>query len=340
MKSEGEVSSDKLFKTAIRYFLEDLLELVDPELAAALDLSAPDFLAPEVFKDFQKAGHRVPDVVARVSTREGKPRLVLVHVEVEDKFLKATEDRLRLYALHLELELRYPVITVVVYLKGGPRKGVELRRVSTVIGTREISSFSYLAFGLSKSLAEDYVDRPQPLAAALAALMRSRLWDKVEKKLFCLEAVGRAQLPLAQEYVLAKVVESRIDLSLEEERRFEELARERGVEVQAMAVTWEEALAEREAIGEVKGLAAGEAKGLAAGEAKGLAAGEAKGLAAGEARGKLIATRQAIVLLARHCFRSLPAGLEEKLEAIDDLGRLYEILEQVHEARTVEDLSI
>jgi flagellar biosynthesis/type III secretory pathway protein FliH len=107
-----------------------------------------------------------------------------------------------------------------------------------------------------------------------------------------------------------------------------------------MAVTWEEALAEREAIGEVKGLAAGEAKGLAAGEAKGLAAGEAKGLAAGEARGKLIATRQAIVLLARHCFRSLPAGLEEKLEAIDDLGRLYEILERVHEARTVEDLSI
>jgi hypothetical protein len=169
-------------------------------------------------------------------------------------------------------------------------------------------------------LAEDYVDRPQPLAAALAALMRSRLWDKVEQKLFCLEAVGRARLPLEQEYVLAKVVESRIDLNPEEERRYEELVRERGEEVQAMAVTWEEALAEREAIGEAKGLAEGEAR--------------------GEAKGKLIATRQAITLLAKHCFRSLPAGFEEKLEAIDDLGRLYEILEQVHEARTVEELSI
>jgi hypothetical protein len=259
-----------------------------------------------------------------VSTREGKPRLVLVHVEVEDKFLKETEDRLRLYALHLELEFRYPVITVVVYLRGGPRKGVELRRVSTVVGTREISSFSYVAFGLSRSLAEDYVDRPQPLAAALAALMRSRLWDKVEQKLFCLEAVSRARLPLAQEYVLAKVVKSRIELSPEDERRFEELVRERGEEVEAMAVTWEEALAEREAIG----------------EAKGLAEGEAKGLAEGEAKGKLIATRQAITLLAKHCFRSLPAGFEEQLEATDDLGRLYEILEQVHEARTIEELSI
>jgi len=297
--------------------LGTMLGVVHP--ARALDLTAPDYLAPEVFKDFQKAGHRVPDVVARVSTREGKPRLVLVHVEVEDKFLKETEDRLRLYALHLELEFRYPVVTVVVYLRGGPRKGVELRRVSTVIGTREISSFSYVAFGLSRSLAENYVDRPQPLAAALAALMRSRLWDKVEQKLFCLEAVGRARLPLEQEYVLAKVVD-RIDLNPEEERRYEELVRERGEEVQAMAVTWEEALAEREAIGEAKGLAEGEAR--------------------GEAKGKLIATRQAITLLAKHCFRSLPAGFEEKLEAIDDLGRLYEILEQVHEARTVEELSI
>ena len=95
MKDEDDVSNDKLFKTAIRYFLGDLLELVDPELAAALDLTAPDYLAPEVFKDFQKAGHRVPDVVARVSTREGKPRLVLVHVEVEGKFRRKTEDRLR-----------------------------------------------------------------------------------------------------------------------------------------------------------------------------------------------------------------------------------------------------
>jgi hypothetical protein len=138
--------------------------------------------------------------------------------------------------------------------------------------------------------------------------MRSRLWDKVEQKLFCLEAVGRARLPLAQEYVLAKVVKSRIELSPEDERRFEELVRERGEEVEAMAVTWEEALAEREAIG--------------------------------EAKGKLIATRQAITLLAKHCFRSLPAGFDEQLEAIDDLGRLYEILEQVHEARTIEELSI
>ena len=328
MKGGDEVSNDKLFKTAIRDFLGDLLELVDPELAAELDLAAPEFQPPEVFKDFQKHGHRVPDLVARVSTREGTPRMVLVHVEVEGRFRQETEQRLRRYALHLELEFGYPVITVVVYLKGGPKQGVELRKVSTVIGQREINSFSYVAFSLSRSLAEEYVNRPQPLAAALAALMRSRLWDKVEQKLFCLEAVSRARLPLEQEYTLAKVVETHVDLSPEEERRFEELMRERGEEVQAMAVTWEEALAEREA------------KGLAEGEAKGLAEGEAKGLAQGEARGKLTATRQAITLLAKHCFGSLPVGFEEKLEAIDDLGRLHDVLEQIPDVGAAQGLDL
>ena len=90
MKDGDQVSNDKLFKTAIRDFLGDLLELVDPELAAELDLSAPQFQSPEVFKDFQKHGHQVPDLVARVSTREGKPRTVLVHVEVEGRFRRET----------------------------------------------------------------------------------------------------------------------------------------------------------------------------------------------------------------------------------------------------------
>ncbi|MCP4657150.1 MAG: hypothetical protein GY856_17210 [bacterium] len=75
-----------------------------------------------------------------------------------------------------------------------------------------------------------------------------------------------------------------------------------------MVITWEDALAER--------------------------------WAAGLAEGKLDATRQAIVLLAKHHHGSLPADFEEKLEAIDDLSRLYEILEQVTEVRSLDELDL
>ncbi|MCP4662863.1 MAG: hypothetical protein GY856_46320 [bacterium] len=212
------VSKDKLFKTALRYFLDNLVELIDPELAATLDLANPDFLPPEVFKDFQKYGHAIPDVAARVRTREGKPRLLTLHVEVEGEFSAAMDERMKYYSMHLELEFRQPVIAIAVFLQGGP-KGVKFRKVRTKVGKWEFSSFGYLAFGLSRSLAEEYVDRPQPLAPALAARMRSRLWDKAEKKLRCLLAVHRAELPLKREYVLARIVETQIDLKPEEEER-------------------------------------------------------------------------------------------------------------------------
>ncbi len=205
---------------------------------------------------------------------------------------------------------------------------MEFRKVRTKVAKWEFSSTGYLAFGLSQCLAEDYVDRPQPLAPALAARMRSRLWDRAEKKLRCLLAVRRANLPLNREYVLARIVETQIDLKPEERERYRQLAQEQGKEVQKMVITWEDALAERWAAG------------LAEGEAKGLAEGEAKGLAEGEAKGKREATRQAIGLLAKHHHGSLPAGFEEKIAAIDDLSRLYEILEQVTEVRFLEELDL
>ncbi len=314
-----EVSKDKLFKTAFRFFFANLVELLDPELAATLDLDDPEFLPPEVFADFKKHGHAEPDVVARVSSREGEPRLVLLHVEVEAEFRETIDRRVKRYSMHLELEFDLPVVSAVVFLTGG-QAGVELREVRTVIGGREYGRFCYLAFGLSQSLAEEYMDRPQPLAAALAALMRSETWDKLEKKLCCLETIHRRGLPLAQEYVLAKIVETTIDLDPEEQERYQELERQHGKEVHEMAVTWEEALAERESLGVAKGIA--------------------KGKAEGKAEGKLEGARQAIALLAKHVFVSLPSGFAEKLRAINDLSRLYEILEQVSEVRSVEELDL
>jgi len=79
-----------------------------------------------------------------------------------------------------------------------------------------------------------------------------------------------------------------------------------------MVVTWEEALAEREAKGEAKG----------------------------EARGRLEATRKAIVLLARRRHREVPPDFEDKLGAIDDLDRLYRILERVVDAPSIAELDL
>jgi hypothetical protein len=60
----------------------------------------------------------------------------------------------------------------------------------------------------------------------------------------------------------------------------------------------------------------------------------------GRDEGALQTARRAIVLLARHRHRQLPAGFEKKLEAIADLSRLYEILEQMEDVRGLEELDL
>lgn len=306
-KVDDRHSHDKLFRTVFALFLKDLIELVHPELAALVDLDHPRFVGEKLFADFRHAGHVRPDLVAEAATREDEPRLVLVHVEAEGEFRSTIDARTERYGFHLILKSGRTVLTIVVFLTGGPR-GVEIREVQRKIGAFETSRFRYLAFGLSRSLAEDYLDRPQPLAAALAALMKSEKWDRVEHKLECLRAISRAKdLGIRKRYVLAKVVNTYLQLTEDEEHRFAEVVRrEGGKEVQDMVVTWDEALAEREAIG--------------------------------EAKGRLEAAQKAVLVSARRRFGSLAPEFEEQIRAIEDLDRLYAVLEQILEADAIGDV--
>jgi hypothetical protein len=79
-------------------------------------------------------------------------------------------------------------------------------------------------------------------------------------------------------------------------------------EAPGMIVTWEEALAEREA--------------------------------RGETRGQLEAAREADLRAARRRFGSFPAEFGDRLEAIDDLDRLSEILDQILEAESLDDIDL
>ncbi len=148
----------------------------------------------------------------------------------------------------------------------------------------------------------------------MPALMRSKVWDRVEQKLHCLQAIGRAKHPdVDRRYILVKVVETYLRLNEVEERRFKaEMEREVNKEVREMVVTWEEALAEREAAGENRGRAEGEA----------------------------IAKQDDILLVAKHQFHDLPSGFENTIRAVSDLGRLNDLFEQVLKTESLEDVDL
>ena len=290
------VSHDKLCRTLFQAFFRDLIELLNPGLADFLDLDHVEFMAETVFADFQIHGHRLPDLVGRTNTLEepDAPQFVIVHIEAENRFTAEMEERMQVYQTQLWLKYRVPIVSIVVFLHGGP-PGVQRIEVRQTVGPWETSRFAYMSFGLSGSLAEEWLQRPQVLVAALAAMMKSRQWDKVEQKLHCLRVAAEAP-DVRRRFLLTNAVEVYLPLKTEEERvRFEAaLAADRD-EVKNMVITFDDALAEREAVG--------------------------------EARGRLVATREAIELMLRHRFGSLPASVHNRLAATSDPSLLQELME-------------
>src|SRR5262245_44886156 len=84
MAKKAETSShDQLCKDLLRAFLEEFVRLLAPSIAEKLDLRSPEYLDKETFTDLPYGKHRYLDVVAKVPSRQRKPELILVHVEIE-----------------------------------------------------------------------------------------------------------------------------------------------------------------------------------------------------------------------------------------------------------------
>lgn len=158
---------DQLFKTLIRRFFDDLLRIVVPDVARELRLEQPRFLDGEQFTDVPEGERRQLDVVAAVQTTDAETEIVLVHVEIEARARgREMDERMWRYAMQLRLRHERPVVPIVVFLKGG-RPDVEEVTVEQRFAGRRLASFTYSAFGLARSEASRYLDRPELLAPAL-----------------------------------------------------------------------------------------------------------------------------------------------------------------------------
>src|SRR5262249_9883711 len=146
--------------------------------------------------------------------------------------------------LHLRHDL--PVHTFVLSLKGGPAgvRDLEYREGSL---DRELALFRYTAFGLSGAPAEEYLARPEPLAWALAALMRPGSHTRLEQRLACLQRVATARsITEAERFLLFNWVATYLELDGRAGDEYQALLQEsEDEEVRAMAMTWAEKMEEK-----------------------------------------------------------------------------------------------
>jgi hypothetical protein len=136
----------------------------------------------------------------------------LVHVEVEVRARSGAGLRLAEYYMQLRLRHGRPVLPILLCLHRG-RPGVALEQVADAVLGPEIGSFRYYAFCLAGCSAEDYLARPEPLAWALASLMRRGRLSPAEHKAGCLRRIFSVPgLDELRRFLLAHCVETYLEL--------------------------------------------------------------------------------------------------------------------------------
>lgn len=300
----GRARHDSLFKRLLRAFFADLLRLALPGMA--LDVHGAVFLDKELFT--QSGRRREPDLLARIPLRSGGSESLLVHVEIEVRARKPIVGRLRQYRRRIEAAYDLDVVSIVVSLRGG-EPGVQVRPLPGVTTGPGLGS-QYVAFNLSGCDAATYLQRPEPLAWALAALMNPGKLGRSGLKVACMRRIAEARLSEDRRILLVDCVATYLELTPEEVSEYATSGIDGGKPAMRLTdMSWGDKL-----------------------RAEGWREGRREGLEQG-------AQKMLLRLLNRR-FGRLPVGVRRRIEEIDSVDRLIRLAERVLTARSLEDLGL
>ena len=120
--------------------------------------------------------------------------------------------------LHEEHDL--PVYPIAVFSYDQPQRA-EPDVYEIAFPDLEVLSFHYRVVQLNRLDWHGFVDRTNPIAAALMAKMRVSPTDRPRVKLACLRMLAKLQLDPARREVISGFVDSYLRLTMEQEEEFE-----------------------------------------------------------------------------------------------------------------------
>jgi hypothetical protein len=188
-----------LLRALFRGFLADYLRIVEKEASTELRL---DRLVIRR-KPVDGTG-----LVAETVSRSGERVTVLVQIESEALTPGAAARRIGRSLRLLRLPYGEPILASLVYLRGG-RAGIHLApAVLARVASIETARIYLTTFAPEAMRAEPYLERPEPLAWALAARMKQTRCTAEEHRRECLERIAGAALDEKRRALLRRSVEA------------------------------------------------------------------------------------------------------------------------------------
>ncbi len=315
------MSHDQLAKTLITTFFPDFLHLAVPESASRLRLGEASFLDKEIYTDWPTGHRRELDLLARIPAEDGTT-VLLVHVEIEARARTGMAQRLWSYYMQVRQHHKLLVLPILVNLRGG-RPGVGLEVLEEGFEPVSTGVFRFWVLGLSGCRAEDWLSRPEPVAWALAALMRPGPWSRAELKVECLRRVRQWGDTGFRKEVIVNWIETYVQLTEEDAAEYQRLlSLEHNKEVRQMELTW---------------LGKAEALGIKKGRAEGIERGKGEGIKQGKAEA-VEKMRQMVLRRIEQRFGTVPERVEARVRAIKAVEPLAEMLEKLPLLQSPDDL--
>ena len=197
-----------LFREILQTFLADYLRLVEPDSAAHLRLERIAFPGAPSLPDWPAPEHQEVGVVGEAPSRWGETVTIMVQVEPEALTPAELSRRIGRYFSDREIHYCQPVLLSVLYLRGGrPGVNLETAPVCRILDT-DILRIYFSAFGVAGSRAEYFLERPEPIAWALSALMEPIRLSRARHRELCLQRIAASGLARERRALLTRFVEA------------------------------------------------------------------------------------------------------------------------------------
>jgi hypothetical protein len=236
----GPIDHDRLFKELISTFFLDFLELFLPELHRTIDPDSVRFLPQEYFADLTAGEDKIIDLLVEVKLL-GQETAILIHIEAQSTSETAFTQRIFFYFARLHQKYRQRIYPIVIFSFDQPHRP-EPNTYTIEFPQRKVLEFSFEPIQLNRLNWRDFLNQPNPVAAALMSKMRIAPADRPKVKAECLRLLATLRLDPARTRLISSFVDTYLKLNAQETQTFQtEIDRiepQRREEVMQIVTSW------------------------------------------------------------------------------------------------------
>ena len=217
--AEQQISHDQKFKELISTFFIEFLELFVPELAGAIEANSVIFREQEYFVDLVEGETKIIDLLAEVKL-SGVDATVLVHIEPQSTGRPVFPQRMFFYFSRLHQKHLKRIYPIAVFSYDQPVEAAKTQ-YTVEFPSLKVLEFNFTAIQLNQLSWRDYLDRKNPVAAALMSKMKIAKKDRPKVKAECLRLLVTLKLDPAKTRLISQFVDTYLRLNVTEEQTFQ-----------------------------------------------------------------------------------------------------------------------